>query len=310
MRTSQCEPTSKKPQRMNSKKKAALGRGLDALLSNSGEQEIRGDTTSRYVIGAVSHIRIDYIHANPFQPRTEFEKEELQELAESIKSQGIIQPVTVRKMGHDKYQLISGERRLRAAQIAGLTELPAYIRMANDSQMLEMALVENIQRSDLNAMEVSFSLQRLMEECNLTQEALADRIGKQRTTITNYLRLLKLPAEVQVAIRDGRISMGHARALINVENDKDQIRILHDIIKNDLTVRAVEKIVSYLKRGETRKKPVKASLPEHLLDFKERVQRLFGSNIEITRSRRGKGSITIPFSSDQDLQRIMDLLEK
>jgi ParB family transcriptional regulator, chromosome partitioning protein len=294
---------------MNSKKKAALGRGLDALLSSNTESETRGDAGSRYVIGAVSHIRIDYIQANPFQPRTEFEKVALQELADSIRTQGIIQPVTVRKMGHDKYQLISGERRLRAAQLAGLNELPAYIRMANDNQMLEMALVENIQRSDLNAMEVSFSLQRLLEECNLTQEALADRVGKQRTTITNYLRLLKLPAEVQIAIRDGRISMGHARALINVDNDKDQIRILHDIIKNELNVRAVEKIVAYLNRGEARKKPGQRVLPEYIQEFKERVQRHFGSNIEISRSRKGKGSISIPFSSDEDLQRIMDLID-
>lgn len=294
---------------MNSKKKAALGRGLGALLQNDDEKVAGG--SPGYMVGAVTSIRIDYIEANPFQPRTEFEKEALAELAESIREQGIIQPVTVRRMGHNRYQLISGERRLRASQLAGLQELPAYIRMANDTQMLEMALVENIQRSDLNAMEIAFTFQRLLEECDLTQEVLAERMGKQRTTITNYLRLLKLPAEVQVAIRDGQISMGHARALISIESDADKIQILDDIIKEELSVRAVEKIVRLLSKADKPgHKALSPTLPPHIEKLRDDAVRATGAPVNIRRNRKGKGSITITFASDDELRRIIGLLEQ
>lgn len=294
---------------MNSKKKAALGRGLGALLENDESKSSTGGPG--YVVGAVTSIRIDYIEANPFQPRTEFEKAALDELAESIKEQGIIQPVTVRRMGHNKYQLISGERRMRAAQLAGLQELPAYIRMANDTQMLEMALVENIQRSDLNAMEISFTFQRLMEECGLTQEGLAERMGKQRTTVTNYLRLLKLPAEVQVALRDNQISMGHARALLSIQSDDDKIQILEDIIREDLSVRAVEKITRLLAKadkGSTQRS--KPALPPHIEKLRDDAVKAIGAPVSIKRNRKGKGSITITFASDEELNRIIGLLEQ
>jgi len=227
---------------MNSKKKA-LGRGLSAILESPETDITSTDISGNFVAGAVASIPIQQIETNPFQPRVDFEQEALQELSDSIREQGIIQPLTVRKMGYDRYQLISGERRLRASQLAGLTEVPCYIRIANDQQVLEMALVENIQRENLNALEIAFSYQRLLEECELTQEELSQRVGKNRSTVTNYLRLLKLPAEVQVCIRDGKISMGHARALLSIEDETAQVSIVHQIIENDLSVRDVEEKV-------------------------------------------------------------------
>jgi ParB family transcriptional regulator, chromosome partitioning protein len=226
-----------------SAKKAALGRGLSALLETP-ETEIteRDVDAGRYVAGAVASISIKHIEANPFQPRRDFEAEALQELAESITRQGIIQPVTVRKLESGRYQLISGERRLRAAQMAGLQTIPAFIRIARDNQMLEMALVENIQRENLNPIEVAISYQRLMDECSLTQEKLSEQVGKKRATIANYVRLLKLPAEIQVALRDDQITMGHARALIGVENKDLQLSILAQITENGLSVRDVEEM--------------------------------------------------------------------
>ena len=199
-------------------KKRALGRGLDAILSSPDTDITSSDISGNYVVGAVAEIELEKIEANPFQPRSDFEEESLEELALSIKKQGIIQPVTVRKLGFDKYQLISGERRYRASKMAGQKTIPAYIRVANDEQMLEMALVENIQRENLNAIEIAISYQRLIDECEITQEQLSNRIGKNRSTITNYIRLLKLPAEVQLALSSNQITMGHARALINIEN--------------------------------------------------------------------------------------------
>ncbi|MBC8464750.1 MAG: ParB/RepB/Spo0J family partition protein, partial [Bacteroidetes bacterium] len=226
-------------------KKRALGRGLSALLKNPETDITSSETTAETekTAGSISELSIHQIEVNPFQPRTEFDPEALEELSASIQQLGIIQPLTVRKLGYDKYQLISGERRFRASQLAGLTKVPAYIRIANDQEMLEMALVENIQREQLNAIEVALSYQRLMEECKLTQERMSERVGKKRSTVTNYLRLLKLPAEIQVGLRDGEISMGHARALINVSNIDTQINIYKDTIANGFSVRDVEQIV-------------------------------------------------------------------
>ena len=226
-------------------KKPALGRGLGALLQNS-ETDITSSSIGEdigNVVGSVSSISIRDIETNPFQPRTQFEKEALVELSNSIKELGIIQPVTVRKLGYGKYQLISGERRYRASQIAGLTDIPAFIRIANDQEMLEMALVENIQRQELDAVEVAFSYQKLIEECGLTQEKLSERVGKKRSTVANYLRLLKLPAEIQLSIRTRDISMGHARTLVNIKDEKKQVTLSRRIIKEGLSVRQVEDIV-------------------------------------------------------------------
>lgn len=217
-------------------KRNALGRGLGALIDDAGQEHI-------VTADAVNEIDIDKIEANPFQPRTAFNEESLEELARSIKELGIIQPITVRNIDDHKFQLTSGERRLRAAQLAGLTKIPAYIRFADDQGMLEMALVENIQREDLDAIEVAISYQRLIEECKLTQESMSDRVGKKRSTISNYLRLLKLPAEIQLGIRDKQISMGHARALVNIENEKTQLDIYYKIIDEGLSVRKTEDII-------------------------------------------------------------------
>ncbi|HZX62867.1 MAG TPA: ParB/RepB/Spo0J family partition protein, partial [Bacteroidales bacterium] len=208
-------------------KKKALGRGLSAILESPETDITSRDISGEYVVGAIAHIAVEKIEPNPFQPRMQFNEEELAELTLSIQAQGIIQPITVRKLGYDKYQLISGDRRLKAARLAGLTEIPAYIRVANDEQMLELALVENIQREELNPLEIAISFQRLLDECKLKQEELSQKIGKDRSTIANYIRLLKLPTEIQIAIRDKKISMGHARALITIDDVKTQLVILH-----------------------------------------------------------------------------------
>src|SRR3954465_3723509 len=232
---------------MSNNKKPALGRGLSALLENA-----KTDITSKHVgdgaptVNSVSTIKIKSIEANPFQPRTNFEETALQELSDSIKQHGIIQPLTVRKLGYDRYQLISGERRFRASQMASLTEVPAYIRIADYQEMLEMALVENIQREDLDPIEVSLSYKRLIDECNLTQEQLSEKVGKQRSTVTNFLRLLKLPAPIQKSLRDGEITMGHAKALINIDNEDRQLAIFALALEQELSVRQMEELA----RGE------------------------------------------------------------
>ena len=294
---------------MTSKKKA-LGRGLDAILQSPETDITSKDISGNFVAGAIANIRVSQIQSNPFQPRTEFEEEALDELARSLKEQGFIQPITVRKLGYDKYQLISGERRLRAAKTAGLNEVPCYIRVANDEQMLEMALIENIHRKDLNAIEIAISYQRLIEECELTHEKLSDRISKNRSTITNYLRLLKLPAEIQLALRNARISMGHARALINVDNPVNQIVILNKIVTEDLSVRQVEEIVRNLDKHplEPLKKPV--PLPEFFSESAVGLRDKFGTGVNIRRNTNGKGQIVISFESDQDFSRILALLDK
>lgn len=293
---------------MNAKKKA-LGRGLSAILESPDTDITSSDISGGFVAGAIALLPIEQIEANPFQPREDFDQESLNELSESIKEQGIIQPITVRKMGYDKYQLISGERRLKAAKLAGLDEIPCYIRIANDQQMLEMALVENIQRESLNALEIAISYQRLIEECELTQEELSQRVGKNRSTVTNYMRLLKLPAELQIAIRDNKITMGHARALINIDDQQTQLTILKNIISKDLSVREVEEIVRNLnKQPSARRQPQAIELPRELEEQRENIASKFGTKVNVTLNQKGKGSIAITFNSQKQLEKILEEL--
>jgi len=300
---------------MSTNKRNALGRGLSALL-----EDAKTDITSsspapedKPLAGSISEIPVEQIEANPFQPRSKFEKEALAGLAESIKSLGIIQPVTVRKIGYDKYQLISGERRFKASQVAGLKSIPAYIRIANDQGMLEMALVENIQRENLDSIEIAISYKRLMEECGLTQENLSQKVGKQRSTIANYLRLLKLPAEIQLAIRENRITMGHARAIVNLDKTELQLEIYNRIIAEELSVREVEDLARWQnKKPESlvrTKKSAASPLPEKLRKVNESIKLSFGKKAELRRQSNGKGKIVIPFTSDDDLERILTLLD-
>jgi ParB family transcriptional regulator, chromosome partitioning protein len=294
-------------------KRSGLGKGLSALLENTEtdvttKSDIEG---GKNVLGSIAEIPLDQVETNPFQPRTDFDQQALEELAASIKEQGIIQPITVRKLGYDKYQIISGERRVRASRLAGLTEVPAYVRIANDQGMLEMALVENLQRKDLNAIEVGISYKRLIDECSLTQEQLSDRIGINRTTVTNYIRLLKLPPEVQVAIRDGRITMGHARALLAVDDISKQLMLYRDILKNNLSVRDVEELARE-SSGKTSTKGGTVSKESELSFELTKIQNVlsshFGTKIHLKRNAKGDGRITIPFESDSDLNRILELL--
>lgn len=286
-------------------KKRGLGRGLDAILQSPETDITSSDISGNYVAGAIAQIDIDKIETNPFQPRTDFDETALSELSESIKKQGVIQPVTVRKMGYDKYQLISGERRLRASKMAGLETIPVFIRVANDEQMLEMALIENIHRENLNAIEVAISYQRLLEECQLTQDQLSEKIGKDRSTVANFLRLLKLPAEIQIAIRDGYITMGHARAIINISDKTKQLLILKRIIDEDLSVRQVEMLV--------REKPVKKQksiIPEKYKVQADTLSKALKMNVKVNRDSKGKGSLTINFKNDEEFERLVDFINK
>jgi ParB family chromosome partitioning protein len=293
---------------MNPKKKA-LGRGLSAILESPETDITSRDISGEFVVGAIASLPINQIESNPFQPREEFNPEALGELADSIREQGIIQPLTVRKMGYDKYQLISGERRLKASKIVGLTEVPCYIRIANDQQMLEMALVENIQRENLNALEVALSYQRLIDECDLSQEELSQRVGKNRTTVTNYIRLLKLPAEVQVAVRDNKISMGHARALINIEDELTQTTILKNIILKDLSVREVEEIARNLnKQTSAPIEKATVEIPTEVENFRNRVAERFNTKVNVSLNNKGKGNIVISFNSQKQLKNILEEL--
>lgn len=287
-----------------SARKNALGRGLGALIEDNEPRPFRGDDT-------LFEIDVEKIQTNPFQPRKNFEEESLQELASSIREIGIIQPITVRKLADNSYQLITGERRLRAAKIAGLTAIPAFVRTADDQGMLEMALVENIQREDLDSIEVAVSYQRLIEECNLTQENLSDRVGKKRSTISNYLRLLKLPAEIQLGLRQKKLTMGHARTLINVEDPGIQLALFHQILTNELSVRQVEELVRKLNQPETEqpKKTAPATSPDYDA-LRDHLRKYFGVKVEFTRNERGKGKIVIPFTSNEDLDRIIGVLDK
>lgn len=300
-------------------RKTGLGRGLSALLDDSdainppksNSSDLLGENKKEVKVGnSIGNVNISDVETNPFQPRTEFDQVALNELSESIKVQGLIQPITVRVKENGGYQLISGERRLRASKLAGLTEIAAYIRLANDQQMLEMALIENIQRENLNSIEVALSFQRMMEECNLKQEQLGDRVGKNRSTVTNYLRLLKLPPAIQISIRDGKISMGHARALISVESTEDQLFIHNEIIDKGLSVRKVEELVRNLSNLPA-SKPAKKAAP---ISFEyQKLQReltsKFSTRVKLKVSENGKGAIEIPFGSEDDLSRILELLD-
>ena len=285
-------------------KQPALGRGLGALLENSNTDitSISNVTTS-----SVAMVSIEFIEANPFNPRTHFEKEALNELCKSIETYGIIQPLTVRKLGRDKYQLISGERRFRASQLTGIDEVPCYIRIANDQEMLEMALVENIQRENLNAIEIAVSYERLLEECNFTQEQLSEKIAKSRSNIANHIRLLKLPIEIQSAVRDNLVSMGHARALVSIIDLEEQMTAFHQIITEKLSVRDTENLMKL----PNKKKAIKKV---NFLSKADVTQESFladklGSKITIQKSELGKGKITIQFNSEADLQRLIALLK-
>lgn len=305
----------------NIKKRSALGKGLGALLENASTDITTKTTTSTDVVGSIAMLPIANIEANPFNPRSNFEKEALEELRQSIVVHGIIQPLTVRKLGRDKYQLISGERRFRASQLAGLTDVPAYIRVANDQSMLEMALVENIQREDLNAIEVALSYQRLIDECSLTQDQLSQKIAKSRSSITNHIRLLKLPADIQAGVRDNVISMGHARALVSAGDEALQIAIFNKIVLESLSVRDVEilirqGIVKHVPGDELEiDKPSKSesSSPEFTTNqyiFKEHLSDKLASKIELKKTTAGAGKIIINFNSEVDLNRIIEILNK
>lgn len=294
------------------RKKSVLGRGLGALLEDSPAKHKSEDILPEVVKTGIFEIPLDQIQVNPFQPRLHFDKDALAELAESIRVQGIIQPITVRKLDTNEYQLISGERRFQASKIVGLTQIPAYVRTANDQQMLEMALIENIQRENLNALEIAQSYQRLLAECDLKQEELGDRVGKNRTTVNNYLRLLKLPPSIQGAIRDQQLSMGHARALINVEDVAIQLAIFKKAVEEELSVRKVEALVKALNEG----KPEKTSAPEldpvrkyEINKLQQQLASHFGTKVALKSNQKNKGEIKIPFNSVSDLNRILEILE-
>ncbi|MBN2215378.1 MAG: ParB/RepB/Spo0J family partition protein [Bacteroidales bacterium] len=288
-------------------RKNALGRGLGALIDNDEERDL---VHSRMSTGI--EIPVAHINTNPFQPRTRFDNDSLEELADSMKQIGIIQPITVRETPDGYYQLITGERRLRAAKIAGINKIPAYIRGADDNDLLEMALVENIQREDLDAIEIAISFQRLIDECNLTQEDLGQRVGKKRATVSNYIRLLKLPAEIQLGIREKKISMGHARAIINIEDPKEQLELFYRIIKHDLSVRKVEAIVRKL--TEKKEEPEtpdgeKTPLSQSYEELKNHLSEFFKASVDFKRNNKGAGKIVIPFVSDDDLERIIAIFD-
>ncbi|HKJ06943.1 MAG TPA: ParB/RepB/Spo0J family partition protein [Flavobacteriaceae bacterium] len=293
-------------------KKQALGRGLSALLKESDADIISAkDKNANKLVGNIVEIELDAIDVNPYQPRSYFNEEALRELASSIKELGVIQPITVRKMEGNKFQLVSGERRFRASKLIGNKSIPAYIRIANDQEMLEMALVENIQRKDLDPIEVALTYQRLIDEIDLTQEEMSQRVGKKRSTISNYLRLLKLDPIIQTGMRDGFLSMGHGRALINVENYEDQLAIYEKIVQHKLSVRQTEQLVKDLKgSSNSSKKTSKKALPKFVNSGIQTFNEYFGHKIDVKISGKDKGKILIPFHSEEDFNRIKKLLEK
>jgi ParB family chromosome partitioning protein len=296
-----------------------LGRGLNALIEGNfdkpSERSVAAVPTPS-PLNMVGHIAVDQIEANPYQPRTHFDQEALAELADSIKAQGIIQPVTVRQLGPTQYQLISGERRLQASKLAGLETIPAYIRKADDQQMLEMALIENIQRENLNAIEIALSYQRLLSECNLRQEDLGERVGKNRSTVTNYLRLLKLPPDIQIGLRDAVIGMGHARALVSMEDAQQQVALYRRIVVEDLSVRRVEELV---RQGAAQPAPNTPAAPQEqpapvvpvaeLRRTERQLTDYFGSKVQLKPTAQGRGEIKISFDSVEDMQRILHILQ-
>ena len=295
---------------MPDKNRRALGRGLDAILQSPETDITSKDISGDFVAGAIAEIDIDLIETNPFQPRSEFDETALRELAQSIKEQGVIQPVTVRKLGYNKYQLISGERRLRASKLAGLTKIPVFIRVANDEQMLELALIENIHRENLNAIEVAISYQRLIDECNLTQEEVSDRVGKSRSAVANFLRLLKLPAEIQIAIRDGHITMGHARALINISDKEQQLKLLQQIIEGEMNVRQTEELAEKAKNPDAKEKKQTNFIPEHFKSKIKTLSQTLNTKVKVKRNIKGQGSVVIDFKDEAEFDRIMELINK
>lgn len=292
---------------MATQRRNALGRGLDALLSMD---EVKTEGSS-----SINEVDLSQISVNPNQPRREFDETALQELADSISEIGIIQPITLRKLSDDEYQIIAGERRFRASQKAGLRSIPAYIRTADDENVMEMALIENIQREDLNSVEIALAYQHLIEQYDLTQERLSERVGKKRTTIANYLRLLKLPAPIQMALQNKQIDMGHARALISLGDPKLQVKIFEEILEHSYSVRKVEEIAKALSEGEAIKSgtkkitPKRAKLPEEFNILKQHLSGFFNTKVQLTCSEKGKGKISIPFSNEEDLERIMEIFD-
>lgn len=293
------------------KSRNALGRGLGALLEDSSTNA--AESFNSNPVGSMNEIRLDQIQVNPYQPRTHFDREALEELADSIKIQGIIQPITVRRLSDTEFQLISGERRFQASKIAGLETIPGYVRTADDQQMLEMALIENIQRENLNAMEIALSYQRLLEECDLKQEQLGDRVGKNRTTVNNYLRLLRLPPDIQAGIRDKKISMGHARAIVNVDDIDKQLHIYKKILEEELSVRKVEQLVRDLMSVDSDKPSTekKGSTQHRNYEVQQVQQKLsshFGTRVGLRADGQFRGEIKIPFVSTEDLNRILEII--
>ncbi|MHA6280032.1 ParB/RepB/Spo0J family partition protein [Salinimicrobium sp. CAU 1759] len=293
-------------------KKQALGRGLSALLKDP-QNDIKSaeDKNADKLVGHIVELELSAIEVNPFQPRTSFNEESLRELASSIRELGVIQPITVRKLDYNQYQLVSGERRFRASKLVGLETIPAYIRIANDQESLEMALVENIQRQDLDPIEISLSYQRLIDEINLTQEQLSERVGKNRSTIANYLRLLKLDPIIQTGMRDGFLSMGHGRALINIEDTQTQLEIYEKILANSLSVRETEKLVRELQEGKPETKQA-ASAPTVSRDIKKSIKEFsdrLGAKVDVKVSKKGNGKLIIPFTSEEDLNRIKKIIQ-
>lgn len=297
-------------------KKNVLGRGLGALIADAADEPV----TREVIVSAMQELNLTDIRPNPFQPRTEFDEEALNELAASIKSIGIVQPITVRAVEEGKYEIVAGERRFRASKLAGLTTIPAYIRKTEDESLLELALIENIQREDLNAIEVAISYQRLIDECSLTQDGLSERVGKKRATIANYLRLLKLPAQIQLAVRDKKISMGHARAILGVDDPDTQLMIFEQILKYDFSVRKVEEIVREIVNPKVEEDPI---LPEEVeekpkktneigdyIELQKHLSTRFNTKVELKRNESGKGKIIIGFRSDVELEKIIELLDK
>jgi len=296
------------------KQKKALGKGLSAILSNPNTDitQTQKSTGSTVPLGSVGELLVHTVEVNPFQPRTHFNQEALEELALSIKELGVIQPITVRKLGYDKYQLISGERRFRASKLAGLSKIPAYIRVANDQEMLEMALVENIQRQNLDAIEIALSYQLLINECQLTQEKLSERVGKKRSTVTNYLRLLRLNPIIQAGIRDQMIGIGHARALVNIEDEKQQLNLYKNIITKGLSVRQTEELSQNLKTTAPAKEPKKTEktpLPFSLQQISQEFEKKTNCNTEIKLQKNGKGKVIISFKDEKQLEQIIQCLQ-
>ncbi|HEY5824391.1 MAG TPA: ParB/RepB/Spo0J family partition protein [Cyclobacteriaceae bacterium] len=306
-------------------KKKALGRGLSALLSDTpSDEKLETDIVATATevsheatepaTSSINEISVDEIEVNPFQPRQHFDQDALKELSESIKVHGIIQPITVRRLARNQYQLISGERRFQASKLAGLRAIPAYVRLADDQQMLEMALIENIQRENLNPIEISLSYQRLISECNLKQEELGDRVGKNRSTVTNYLRLLKLPPDIQIGLRDNQVSMGHARALINVENPDSQLYLFKRIVAEDLSVRKIEELAREISTSSKDKEAEKTSSTsangssKEIAQLQSQLSSHFGTKVSV-KSDGKRGEIKIPFLSIEDLNRLLDIIK-